>query len=173
MTRRSDEIDTETREVKKRGGEHVEVGFAGVASSGGDLPQLERTAEELLEVFLGVSREIRQRTIRYEVFPIRRCQFKILSERDESSFGETFTIAASRAQTEVEGSVPRVQRIMRTCVGTPFRKIVRSIPIDDRPSPVAGREFDSHPWVLRCLTTLFQTVLQYVEHVFTYRSCPQ
>jgi hypothetical protein len=173
MARRSDKVDAETGEIKKRCGKHVEVGFAGVASGGGDLPQLQGTTEELLEVLLGVTREIRQRTVRHEVLPIRRCQLKVLSEGDKFTVGETFTIAASRAQSEVKGFPLRVQRIVRTSVGTPFREIVWSLPIDDRPSSVARRKLNNHSWVLRGLTTLLESILQYVEHVITYRSCPQ
>ena len=42
VARRGDELDAEAAQVEADGAEHVDVGLAGVAAAGADLPQLER-----------------------------------------------------------------------------------------------------------------------------------
>jgi hypothetical protein len=48
MPRRGDKLDTEPAEIKYRGAQHIDIGFAGSAAAGGDLPQFQRTAENFL-----------------------------------------------------------------------------------------------------------------------------
>src|SRR5579864_9290745 len=49
MSRRGDDLDSEASEVPSHRLKDVDIGFAGIAAAGADLPQLERTAEKLEE----------------------------------------------------------------------------------------------------------------------------
>src|SRR5882672_5515502 len=81
MTRRGDDLDTETAEVPSYGLEDVDVCFAGVAAPGADLPQLERPPEQLEQLRLELPGEFDRIILPHnEIAPIPRREAIIRSK---------------------------------------------------------------------------------------------
>ena len=86
VARRGDEVDAEAGQVEKGRVEHVGVRLAGVAAAGRDLAELQRAAEQPLEMSLGVRRQFGQAAVGDQVLAPGRAQLEAIGEADKGPF---------------------------------------------------------------------------------------
>ena len=102
VPRRSDELDAETAQVEDDRTEHVQVGLAGVAAGGADLPELERPPKEPAGFLVQGFRELQCLPFKFQVVTLPGRQPVVLSVVDGPFRASVHAIGTEQAAPKIK-----------------------------------------------------------------------
>ncbi len=162
MARGGHEVDAEPGQIEKRGGQHVQIRFTGIATGSRHLAQLERPAEKFFKMLAGMRAKIRDLALGVQVFLFGHGNGKVLGKGDEPALGDAFAGAAEDAAAHVDGFGRWVDGVLGTGGRTGCNNIVRCIGIYGRAAPITWQQFNVFLWIFGSFTPLFEPVFQHI-----------
>lgn len=130
MARGSNELNSESGEIEKRGIQYVGISLAGIAACCRNLPELQGTAKELFEMLFGMVGQSGQVSVGYEIITACRSHFKIWAEGGKFPLRHSLAQATEYAAAQVDTTCFLVNGVLRTSICTAFYKGCFTLRID-------------------------------------------
>jgi len=163
------EIDTKTRQVKKRCIQNVGVGLTTITASGGNLSELQRPAKELFKMILCVVGKSRQGTVADKSFTGGCTHTEILAESDKCTSGHIFASAAESTLTQINFTFADNYRILGTYCGALVDHGNIAILVNLRQPTKSLIQLNGFFGVICCFMALLDSIFNDFQHDCTFR----